>query len=405
MAFIPTPPQGDEEQQPTIGGGGGGLLGQPPQGGGVQTATETGFTDLRRYLEENKPQSEKFAETIKTDLGQGAESARTGITEAGEQFGEQATEQNRYDTSFIDQVAAAPENYASGSDLEKFQQLATGTFLGPESLRESELYSPVLGLTEEAQRRADLTRDASGLGLLSGEYSADPTVGKSSLNAALLGQTPGAQESFTQARTVAGELTPYLAEQNRTSEGTVADLMAGLETARSEITPRFEGIQETFGGRLASNYERAIAQARAERNAQIAERNRELQAINAARRTANLAGVEPGGVDLYHNIDQYTGSPFTREQFATADQYARELALETLLGNTTSFLPSDPSQAGMSPELLRAFLASEIADPATYHMAAPPSHPELTGDYMGPEDPVRIDDPYAPIFDPTGGFF
>ena len=387
MAFIPQTQQGEDEQQPTLGGGGGGLLGEAPQGGGVQTATDTGFTDLRRYLEENKPQSEEFAETIKTDLGQGAESARTGIDEATTNFSDTASAQNTYDTGFIDKVADAPEKYAGGSDLEKFQQLATGTYVGPESLRESEAYSPILGQTEEAQRRANLTADASGLAYLSGEYSDDPTTGKSALNAALLGQTPGAQESFTAARGTAGELTPYLASQNQSTEDLYGNLRAGLDQAAAEITPRFEGIQKDFGDALKSDYKAAIDKARADRNAQIDARNAELAQINRTERAANLAGQRPEGIDIYRNIEAYGGSPFTREQFATADQYAREKALETLLGNTKPFLPDDTVQAGKSDALLKAFLASEIKDPFTWHQ-----------DGMG-IDPLL--EPYGPLPGPT----
>ena len=339
-------PLGDQAGAPISGGtvGDAPVDKTPAAGGGGSKS----FTDVRSFLEANRPQAQQLAENVGGKIRQEAEGAQQAIQDTGTQYKSQI-EQGAIRTEpvkgLIQQAAKTPQEILK--DQQKTQQLAkvrTGQFTGPREVASQDVAS-LRGRTQEALRKAGLTESQAGREELLGLGAGKTTRGGLQLDQLLLSQSPEARAALQAAGQGAQGLTGQL-------ESTLGDVGQFAKQAEQETAATKALFGETFG-QAKSDFQAQLDERLRQAQAQAQERAAKAQgALGAGQydeqalrdlgiQEADLKGILQAQKDLAadygENIDlneflQQSGPNFNRSQVATQEDLARQQALEELAG-------------------------------------------------------------------------
>ncbi len=341
MAYLPSRPLDEEGQggQPKLGGqasfvqAGSGATGASPAPG---TGQGTGFVDLRRYLEANAPKTGALADKVGGGIEEKAGETESAINTGVGEFKSAATEQNKMDPDWVSQSLMNPqETVGSPEDFERFTALREGTFRGDTAMDPSKF----VGNVQEAEDYGNLTQTPGGMEELMAGFSADPTKGKSALNTALLQQSDPAQARLAQARERTSGLQDYL---NQSVTGT-QDFTGGLQNQLTDFAPQVGQMSQDE----ASRFKDAVTQNYNTRNtAAIGTINDKVAAENA--RISDLMAQSTLGDNYYNNFVLPTrqSSGLTRDQSASVEDYARDAALDKLIGSESGVLTNENAAQG-----------------------------------------------------------
>lgn len=439
MAYIAQPLRAgrpDEEGQPTPGAplapsvsggsliGGGGL----PQAGASPTPPPptqegTGWTNLQRYLELNAPQASKMAGRVAESVEEGARETGEAIRGGRSAFESDVERQNVISQSPVEKAKKAAESLTP-EEREQFIRYRKGEFVGPGSLQETSAYYDLARQVEEAQARSGLTETSAGRQQLLDELATDPTRGKTLLNELLLSGDPGARARLAEARQTGEALTGALSGAVTASEAAAAAKQDELRDIAEQIHRDFYGPEKgTLGGvlgglesELATGYK--TAQSEADKRLADAYRyaydpvdiyfSREMSPDMRARWEETLTRdlATPEGWEKWMELPTGYVRPrpetyvpefdFTRGQYASPEMYAREKALEDLLGEEFDILETGAAgEAGQYQQML-----DELISRAPTEAPAPEFHTSPTRAYMYAE-PRYVQEIYKELY---GGY-
>lgn len=323
---------GGEEKAPTGGGGG-----------------TRSFTDVRSFLEANRPQAQELAKNVGSKIESEAQSAQKAIKDTGEQYKSQI-EQGSIRTEpvkgLIQEAGMSPQEVLKRqADVAKLANVRTGQFTGPRAVSSQDT-ATLQRQAQEAQRKAALTESQAGREELLGLTGGKSTKGGLQLDQLLLSQTPEARAALEQAGQASKGLDTAL-------QSTIGDVSQFAQQAEQETGATKALFGETFGKaktefqkqldeRLRQAQEQAQARAATAKGALGAGQYDEQALLDLGIKQEDLAGILQAQKDLStdygQNIDlneylQQTGPNFNRSQVATQEDLAKQQALEELAGN------------------------------------------------------------------------
>lgn len=352
MAYLPYRPEDEDElqpgQAPVLGGEaamvqpGAATTGAPPPSAPPPGSGEgTGFVDIRRYLEMNAPKTEALAGRIGGDVESKAEESEKAIDLGKSEFEKTAREQNAPDKEWVSTALSQPlKTVEDPLAAERFSALRTGTYRGPSELDVTQ-YQP--GVTS-AQERGELVSTPGGLEELMAGYSSDPTRGKAGLNTALLQQSPEAQSRLAAAKARTAALSDYLSGARTATQGTSAELQDALTKFAPTVGKMGDAAAGTMGDTLNEAYQKAAVESLRNINKPIYDLRQDVydQWKDLYTDPVQASKVYVEGMPEYHST-----KPYGLSQYASPEAFAREKALETLMGKEYDVLKNaEVGQAG-----------------------------------------------------------
>lgn len=364
MAFISKKGLIDEEedaQSLETGGGQGAIIGN---GGGamaskVNTGSGSGFTDIKKYLDANKEGSAKLTGMLASDVSSAGEKAKTGIDAASSGFlADVESSTPKYDETLVSRAASDPVTFSSNEDdVSAFKSLRDASYSGPTSLEGRDDYGDVYRAAQEAKSKADLAGTEEGRTTLLKELTPNATSGQNTLNQMLVGADPNSMTTLKAAASPYQDILDYLASASSSAQDKVSEAKAAADSVKEQVASAVDasasGIGSDITGRVSSL---------AETNAPLYEKLKEAASLptttgplegysgrgvvvpttNYTQMTedmASLLGLSPSewlayqvanpGADLSSLIGYTTPEART---VATADEYAKIKALESLMG-------------------------------------------------------------------------
>lgn len=338
-------PVGEQAGAPVSGGTVATGEDKAPTGGGGGTRS---FTDVRSFLEANRPQAQELAKNVGTKIKSEAEGAQKAIQETGEKYKsdiEKGAIRTEPVKGLIQEAAMTPEEVLKRQqDVAKLSTVRTGQFTGPKAVSSADT-AALQRQAQEAQRKAALTETQMGREELLGLTGGKSTKGGLQLDQLLLSQTPEARAALEEAGQASKGLTGAL-------ESTLGDVSQFANQAEQETAATKALFGETFGNaktefqkqldeRLRQAQEQAQARAAAAKTALGTGQYDEQALMDLGVKQEDLAGILQAQKDLAadygENIDlneylQQTGPNFNRSQVATQQDLARQQALEELAG-------------------------------------------------------------------------
>lgn len=356
--------------------GGGGIIGaggaQPMSAGGQPAANGApsasgSFTNLQRYLDENKAGSldlgQKVAAQVKT-AGEEAKGAAEGIVKTG---GEQIEAARVKPTGIVDEAAQNPTAVVSDAAKKAaFERERDATYGGPGGLEDVEGFETAQQKVKLFQDRNALTQNEGGRMELLRSLNPTSGRGKLTLNQLLISGNPDAALAVSDAGKPFENLGGYLTAESDAARKRAVDAANEAAATRKAVEDRFLGEGGVIPG-FISGLDEGVAGARSGASSgwsAIAQKLDNLEPLTEAE-LAQI-GISKGELDrmyqdetilkTYHGNPlplsgflQQTGTPelITRENFASADDYARSAALAQLMGDFPGLLSeSTRDQAG-----------------------------------------------------------
>jgi hypothetical protein len=352
-----------EEQMRAASGlpGSGAPAGDMPAG--AQPSPTSGasgnFTNLQRYLTENKSQASDLAGKVGatvTAAGEEAKKAAEGVATAGKSQIEAARVQP---TGIVDEAATNPTGVASdAAKLAAFKRERDASYGGPSGLEDVEGFQDAQDKVKKAQERIGLTGTEEGrTTLLSDMGGPGYGRGKATLNQLLLSGDPDAAQTLSAAADPYKGLQDYLGAQSDEARTAAARAVEEASVTKKAVQDRFTGaggVIPSFGADLTQRVDSARSGA-SDKWSAIASKLDAGTPLTAEE--LSLAGLTANEMELLYRPEkilrgiygnplpassflQKTASPemITRENLATADDYAQAAALAELMGQSPDLL-------------------------------------------------------------------
>lgn len=324
-------------------------------GTGAQTTGEKSpgnFVGIQQYLAQNKPQTENLANKMAdTAISAGKEASST-INKQGADFTSKVNESLvPWDQNIVDQASTDPTMVANDAgSLAKFQAMRDSSYKGPQSFESTDYYTKANEAANKAQSTSGLLGSEEGqkqvLSGLQGQRNLNK--GALTLDSALLSTNPNSAKTLAAAQ----QSTSGLGQQVQ-NIGTAGNKQA--DYVKSETQKMKDAIQSAFSGANSPQ-----AKMEAGINARLAAAQGNITTAEdlnkgslSNKQYANLGVNSQQLANLNVNKDnlgRFVKGGGTREALSvgnigTADEYARQAALNSLMGVNNQFL-STPDQAG-----------------------------------------------------------
>lgn len=377
MAYILNPNLQDEEekklkaQEGTKDSGGiiGGGAGTPPPPADKTPSASGSFTNLQRYLDENRAGAIALGEKVAGSVRQAGEEAKTASEDLSRRGSESIESGRVKQTSVLDEAAQNPDLVAKDAQKRaEFLRERDASYSGPAGLEDVEGYDTTQAKLKAAQDKINLAGTEEGrMNLLRGISQSNQGKGKEQLDQFLLTGNPESANAIQHAGDPYKNLSDYLTAQSDEARKKAAEAAAETDATRKAVQDRFlgaSGVLPTFEDELSRK-----ASTFTERMREKLERQKRGIQIGQML-PEDVEGLGNGSVEDIKNsgnflkflnsrynskIDplQYftqTGSPeaeISPANVSTLEDYARYGALVDLLGQTPSVLnPADVSKAG-----------------------------------------------------------
>lgn len=384
MAYVFDPNLSDEENRrradeqsaarPASSAAGGG---QPAgaQPGGAPTASGS-FTNIQRYLTENQPQAKSLAQNVAgqlTQTGQDAQNAAQGVVKtANDQI-----DANRVplQSDLLDEAAKNPTVVDSDAGKKAaFLKQRDADYAGPKALEDVGGFQDAQDKVKQAQARIGMTGTEAGRTQLLTDLSpAGAGKGKLALNQLLLSGNPEAGGILSDAGKPFANLGDYLTAQSTEARAKAKAAADEAAATRGNVQRRFTGdggvvptMAADLSGRLSGA--RSDAQARLDSIRTdlkgMSPSDQDLADLGISRETfsgikgfGDLAGGQSQFDPLSFLSAQAPDAAFNIGNVATSEDYARQKALEDLMGGDiqSGIHGSDAAMAGTAPKSLATF--------------------------------------------------
>lgn len=334
--------------------------------------------NLSEYLNANQPQALQMGQNIAQNITNQGQQV-TGDINADQAAFDQSVQASNVapNSDLVGRAASDPTAFVQNpNDLQAFQAQRDASYTGPDSFEGSDYYQPLTQKVQSFQSNSPDTTTQNGiLRLVSGQEK-NPTLGMQNLDALLLGGTPGATDAIRAAQAPYANLGQTLTNVGNTENANIAMAKANTVAAPQAVRDAFltgnkavvPAYQQALNDKLAQSQQGATNY-----NNQIGQNIQKLNPLES--QLGKWQGATGLKIDdplqKYLNQTPLTNAP-TQANTASAEDYAKNAALEQLLGTGYSPVLSDAnaSQAGsfnvpetLTPDL--SALAYEIAGKAT----------------------------------------
>lgn len=408
-----------------------GADGNKPMGGKPENA----FVDVAAYLDANREQSMDTANKVAGKLGEEEQGLRSGLQSASDEYGRRVEAGTvRPDDELVDRAATRPTEFVGNQDdLQRFFKQRDAEYTGPGSFEETPEFGALLQRVKSGQEKAKSIDTSEGRKTYLHSVGNNPTAGVVSLDDLLIGGDQNARKKLTAAAAPFETLTGALDDATKKASESLTAGRGNTEAARTGVANRFTvpgGVLPTFqegiDKRLAETRTKAQTDADALRQqisaggSLTAEEQKALGLENwdeirqtraklamptpfhlpeesLSQSEKNFVGdifrYAPGldGIKYDRDIDmspyltqENADVAFTRENIASADEYAQERALQTLMGDQFDILPDDPRLAGTAPSSLSRIQGDPGGDLSKLLKETDTAYLDRLGDYNIP---------------------
>ena len=345
--------------------------GSQPQQSGSNRRSEGGkgssgsFTNIRKYIDANKPQAQKMASAVGKDTQKAAQNIGQQVQQQKEQLASRIG-QNRQQLQQAQQFGQQALQKAqqgqglSSEDVQRFRGLATGeeSYGQVDPLNLAKQQVAAQRLQGQAQRATTEQGRRELLGETFGDQGKQYTRGQQGLDELILGGSEQARQQLAQQTTGAAQ------QAREAVRGAEIQSARDIAQLGQEQTALQEGLQqEAEGGAtgVVSELDKQIEAAK-----QL--REQQLQQLAEAQTGFKQKLGQEFGTGIQGLLDQYNKAYSTYENVGTgesiADQVARAEASKELFGqaltDTQSFLKGD--QAKLVADVLGLDYGSEFMD-------------------------------------------
>lgn len=230
--------------------------------------TSTGFINIQRYIDQNRPQAAQLGERVGGLIEQEGQEAVGAIQSAQDQFIQQAESQIvQPNQEVIDQAASEEfRGFEDPTQTEQFTQAFNAPeYTGPESLVASgEPYTSALKEVGDIETMRELVQSDSGRKELLSRIqdTRRASQGVTTLDNALLGINPKSRETLQQASDAYSDLDQRLSAANLTAQQTGQNVSQQNLELQGQLRDQFlgEGGVITSLGEQIGGQQEAIAQ-------------------------------------------------------------------------------------------------------------------------------------------------
>lgn len=267
-------------------GSSGGAAGSPMMGGAPGGSS---FADISRFVDTNRPATERLGENIAGQVEQSGQRARDTLDEQFGAFGDLVGENTV--TLGSDVLTGIRENPTSIAGNEQQRDAVVrardAQYQGPNAFEETDLFGEVASAFGDANRDRELSRTAQGQTQLADRTVQEPrSAGVRNFDQALVGGNQTSRERITSAAAGLSDLGPMM--QERSEQGRqMADQARQTtdqtrEQTRGALTESNQALQDRIDERVEITRQQAEQRAQAAREA--------LQREAAPLPTAGLQG-------------------------------------------------------------------------------------------------------------------
>ena len=397
MPFIAEDEEERRRREAEEGGGlavSGTQTGTIPGAGGSPTSPggkpDNAFVDVAAYLQANRPQSMDTAQRVAGKLSEEEQGLRSGLQGASEGYEAKVKSGTiNPDTDLVERAATDPLGFSKDSaSLSAFDRQRDAQYTGPGNFEETPEFADVLQRVKSGQEKAKGIDTSAGRRSYLHSIGNNPTQGVVSLDDLLIGGDKDARGVLQTAASRFDTLSPALADATKRASDQLTAGRGTTEAARTGVANRFSapgGVIPTFQAGLDEKL--AKTKTEAQRNAEMlrggiqrgeALTPQEREQIGAGNWDEVLKNRELLGkytpftdsrakydrqIDLLPYLaEDNPDVAFTRENVASADDYAKESALQRLSGNNFDVLPDDPRLAGTAPKSLSRIQGDPASD-------------------------------------------
>jgi hypothetical protein len=392
----PTPISGTAGASASAGQGAGNAAGASPVAENTAPQANTGYTDVGSYLDANKSGSQQLGQQVAGNLTNQYNQTQSGIAQSANDVINQANMgYTKSNEQLVNQVAANPEAAATSPEqTSAFQSQLNDVYGGPNSWGD---FGTQQGNVATAQQYAGLTKTPGGLNVYAQQLEGpQASQGVNQLDTMLLGGSPEAMQTVQSAADPYATLTNYLDQQNQAAQGAIKQGQTEAPAAAQYAKEQVGGLANTFntglGERLSAAQQAAMSQNQTLKDALMSE-NLTPEQLQSLGMTQDQWAALQGQLNLVQKpqeVQSSTGrnaattgiadiqlpswlqqqdpyAAITQANMATAPEYARSQALQTLLGNQYNPLLSqeNAAQAGTAPANLNQFNYNEALQNTT----------------------------------------
>jgi hypothetical protein len=245
QAQQPGQPVTQQQQSNVIGGS----AGTQQASAGSQQPTRSGsFTNLRAYIDANRGQGEQMAQQVSTGIKKQQQEAQTGLQGSQQAFqqkvGQAGNVYGQAEQNLIGQVANAPEQV----DVNRFTQLRTGQYTGPQNLSDIQEFAPAQQQASNLAQYGQALGSASGRQAILQETFERPTYsrGQQALDQLLVETSPEAKQNLIGLRSQLQQF-PTVFEQAKASAYQLAADKAAQTEAAKQAAWQALGINQNTG--------------------------------------------------------------------------------------------------------------------------------------------------------------
>ncbi len=359
MAYAP-----NEELDPTTGlpiqqTGDGGTIsggGSSPGGPAPKSPAQSNpgaFVGIQQYLDANKPQSQKLAQSVGSEVTGLGDTARGAIAQGQGSFNQDvAAGTTSFDTDLGNKVQNNAETL-NDADKAKFKQEQTAQYGGPNSFQESAYYQPTQSAVNAATQAAANTKTDEGqrqlLNPLENKAKHGTSQGIGTFDTALLQSAPNARTELANARQSVSDIDPKL---QQAISSALSGANAAKTTTQNTAASAKQALQSGVGAlntALPQEYQKYQTDSGAynQNMTNLAKQLGYDTQNNDYSELYKTLGIAPDqGLYGLRDFQNYlkTPAPTSLSQFASPEEAARYSALQSLGGQFDFNL--DPSQAG-----------------------------------------------------------
>lgn len=279
MPFVFQKPQDDPYNQTIPSGGGGTLLGQGAPGAGPGLAkpagapSQSGWTNLRSYLDANQDQAGGLAGQVAGNIQQQGQQAQGALNSAASGYNADVEKAHiAPDDQFIQGAGLDPAGFVKNpTNVSKFNAMKSGQFAGPGLFEETPGYQDMFSQVGKAGDMAAGASTEGGRRNLVEGLSPNPTAGKTDLNSLLLSGNAGARQQVVDAASPYAGLRDFLKTTTATADATRGKAIADQTAAQKQVQDQFiapqttnlQNIQNDITGRVNTSAQDAAKKAQA----------------------------------------------------------------------------------------------------------------------------------------------
>ena len=323
-----------------------------PAGGAAGPSTQDHFVGIQQYIDANRPQSEKLAESVGSSVTKSGDTARNTLDQQNTLYGQDVANGT---VNYNEDIGNKVQNQAdqlNDADKSEIKRERDASYSGPNSFQESNYYQPSQQAVQAATQAAENTKTEAGqrqlLNPLEQQAKHGTNAGIGTFDSALLQAAPNARTSLAGARQSVSDIDPKFQQMLSDALQSSTGAKQATQNATTQATGAInQGVQNLNVPQRYQDYLSGLQTSNADEVSRLSRPGEDV--------TDFFKDVDPNsptyGVNDYSSYVKQS-TPAALGQFASPEDYAKYSALQDLGGQFNFNLnPADAAQAGTAGDM------------------------------------------------------